>query len=227
MYCPKCGYSAGENDSFCKMCGCDLSAHTNLQETNTSQQAIEKTDLPSKKTIAGFVHSVADLEERYFTLIESSKKIKDEAIKKRKQADNKLEIAKKELGKSQEKLQARQKEVSSIDTFRKYRKLNRSVGGFFGAFFAFIFIYGFTGALAGTLLSALLELLIFGTSFEDPKFVFTIPILVILFAIYWSIYFALKVSDYKKTLKTQQEYVSNWQKSYSEAVERCKECEKS
>ena len=206
MYCPKCGYSAGESDSFCKMCGCDLNAHTNLQETNTSQQAIEKTDLPSKKNIAGFVHSVTDMEMRVFTLNEVAKACREEAHKKENEVISKINNKKYELTKCERAYKEKVNSRNEVDSFRKYCRYRRSVGRIIG----FLFMHYFLGAFFSISLAMYTTMIIqkdIGAEWNSltTMLVFVgIAIYLTAFTLIWAL---VKTKNYKKELRYREQNV--------------------
>jgi hypothetical protein len=189
------------------MCGCDLNAHTNLQETNTSQQAIEKTDLPSKKNIAGFVHSVTDMEMRVFTLNEAAKACREEAHKKENEVISKINNKKYELTKCERAYKEKVNSRNEVNSFRKYCRYRRSVGRIIG----FLFMHYFLGALFTAPFAMGVSFMIEDATGSNGNPLTTVILVFVGIAIYFTaftlIWALVKTKNYKKELRYRERNV--------------------
>ena len=167
-----------------------------------------------------FVNSIADMEIRKFTLIESAQQSKNKAQQENDQRTQRLQLAKDNLNSRKKAMDDAKSSLDQISTYRKYMKLTRSPSRFWGTFFAFVFIYGFVAGISSPLLSGLLELIIFGTSFEEFKGVFVIPLLIFDFIIYLIILRSRRHKKYNKELNSRKKQYKTTAKNYDQALEQ-------
>ena len=168
-----------------------------------------QVDLTQKKNMAKFVHDVADMEVRYFSLNESAKVTKKKALEQMEQAKRKFNQTQACVGGWVSRKQQAQTAVEEIRTYRQWRKKTASAGRFFAEFFTFFFVYGIVAGVSSPLLSGLFEWLIFGTPFDNFKGVFVVPLLLVWLVVYWAIFRAVRKSEYKEELnKWESEFAS-------------------
>jgi len=180
----------------------------------------------NKAMIGSFVNSVANMEEQHYTLDEAAIKLRKEAEESEKQCSFKLNHANEHLSRMKEYYQRTESQKESINTYRKYKKREHSVGSFIWQIVAFIFIYALVGVVPSLLLSATFELIFFGRSFANFHGTFVIPILIITIIAYIVIARSINKKDYAVTFKKAEDEFFKAKTALDEAIINQKNAQK-